>query len=146
LIFILYIHISRKALYIYIFLEKLLIDIYFGYLQMHAGVMKRFWLQSNLLACLFVAPGESALQCVVVCCSVFSVLQCVQCVAVCCSVLHIHLLACLFVAPGERVLQCVAVCCSVLQCAAVCCSVLQCVAVHCVSLLEPDCIAAYSDQ
>jgi len=40
---------------------------------------------------------------VVVCCSVFSVLQCV---VVWCSVL-----------------QCVAVCCSVLQCVAVCCSV-----------------------
>jgi len=81
---------------------------------MHAGVMKRFWLQSNLLACLFVAPGESVLQCVAVCCSVL------QCVAVCCSVLHMHFLACLCVAPDESVLQCVAACCSVLQRVAVC--------------------------
>jgi len=57
------------------------------------------------------ARHQTALQHVVVCCSV------VQCIAACrlyCSLL-----------------QCVAVCCSVLQCIAVYCSVLQCVAVCC---------------
>jgi len=56
----------------------------------------------------------AVLQCIAVCYSVFSVLQCG---AACCSVV-----------------QCVAVCCSVLQCVAVCCSVMQCV--KCVEYVE----------
>ena len=51
------------------------------------------------------AADGDGIAAVVVCCSVFSVLQCVavRCVAACCS----------------------EVCCSVLQCVAACCSVLQ---------------------
>jgi len=108
----------------------------------------------------------SVLQCVAVCCSVFSVLQCVavccgvsqhvamrcnvlQCVALSCALLHLPQRASMCC----RVLQCVAECCSVLQCvaecctvrrvlycAAVCCCALQCVVVCCCVL---QCFAVY---
>jgi hypothetical protein len=74
--------------------------------------------------------GESALQCVAVCCRVLQcVAECVgllQCVAVCWSVLQC-------VISGDSANsrdcypprpECVAVCCIVLQCVAVCCSAL----------------------
>ena len=68
------------------------------------------------------------LQHVAVCCSVL------QCVPVCCAIYTGNVAAdiccCGGLGRGDvALLQCVAVCCSVLQCVAVCCSVLYYVAV-----------------
>jgi hypothetical protein len=72
--------------------------------------------------------GESALQCVAVCCRVLQcvaecvgLLQCVQFVGVCCSVLFLATQQILVTVTllGQSVLQCAALCCSVLQCVAV---------------------------
>jgi len=84
----------------------------------------------------------SVLLCVVVCCSVFNVLQCV---AVRCSVLQrVAVLRCRIALHIEYRMQgvawlklantptLIAVCCSMAPCVAVCGSVLRCVAVCCV--------------
>ena len=62
----------------------------------------------------------------VVCCSVL------QCVAVCCSVYSITCESSCMASRHEYIpaMQYAAVCCSVLQCVAVCCSVLQCIFHH----------------
>jgi len=73
----------------------------------------------------------------VVCCSVFSVLQCV---AVCCRGHAIKNASPTFLFGkfplSLTALWCVAVSCSELQCIAVCCRVLQCVAVCCSVVLS----------
>ena len=92
---------------------------------------KGIWLKSERHVVERLEPVDSVFS---VCCSVL------QCVAVCCSLFSTRSLFVerrVFVytrAKSERVAverenQPIAVCCSVLQCVAVCCSVLQCVAV-----------------
>ena len=70
------------------------------------------------------------MQCVAVCCNVFSVLQCVTVYGVGTTMSTSKSVSAL-TATDACTLQCVAVCFSVLQCVAVCLGVLQCVAVCC---------------